>query len=85
MVRLLASATLIVALASAAAAAPRDAPEKAADSPDKIICKRFTETGSLAKSSRICKTKLDWERERANAQASLGASGGPGSAANSGN
>jgi hypothetical protein len=58
------------ALVSAAAAqsAPRsaDAPEKAADARDKIVCKRFVKTGSLADSYRTCKTKWEWERERDN-------------------
>ena len=41
-----------------------DAPERAADNRDKMICKRFLETGSLVRGTRICKTKLDWERDR---------------------
>ena len=54
--------------ASAAQAAPGgvDAPEKAADARDKIVCKRFVKTGSLADSYRTCKTKWEWEAEREN-------------------
>ena len=54
-----------------AGAPPLPAPERekrevenAADSPDKVICKRFTETGSLVRGYRMCKTKADWERYR---------------------
>ena len=61
----------ICGLVSAAAAqsAPRrgsDAPEGAAGNPDKIVCKRFVRTGSLADSYRTCKPKKEWERERDN-------------------
>jgi len=58
-----------LASASAAQAAPRpgaDAPEGAAGNPDKVVCKRFARTGSLADSYRTCKTKREWERERDN-------------------
>jgi hypothetical protein len=43
-----------------------DKPEKAADKGDKMICKRFVETGSLVSTYRSCKTKRDWERVRDN-------------------
>lgn len=43
-----------------------DGPERANDSGDRVICKRFTETGSLAKQTKVCKTKREWERERDN-------------------
>ena len=60
----------VSALASATAAqsAPRgvDSPETAAGNPDKVVCKRFARTGSLADSYRTCKTKKEWERERDN-------------------
>ena len=53
-----------------ALAAPRtaasDGPERASDPRNKIICKRFIETGSLVKGYRACKTKWEWEREREN-------------------
>ena len=49
-----------------AAPPPQDAPERAADPRDKVICKRFAETGSLVRSNRICKTKADWQRDRDN-------------------
>lgn len=56
----------LVTTASQAAQGKADAPEKAADARDKIICKRFVRTGSLADSYRTCKTKWEWEREREN-------------------
>lgn len=55
--------------ATAMAAAPRselDRPEAAAGRHDQVICKRFTEIGSLIASRKICRTKRDWENERAN-------------------
>lgn len=57
--------------ASAAQATPRqgvDAPEHAAGNPDKIVCKRFVRIGSLVDGYRTCKTKREWERERADHQ-----------------
>ena len=43
-----------------AAAAPRIA---AADTPDKIICKRIPKTGSLVTHSRLCMTAREWEHK----------------------
>lgn len=63
----LASALLV---AQAPGAAPRNAGESATDPQDKVICKRFAETGSLVGSYRVCKTKREWERERDNIRAS---------------
>ncbi|WEK41845.1 MAG: hypothetical protein P0Y64_10535 [Candidatus Sphingomonas colombiensis] len=61
-----------------------DAPERAADDRNKVICKRFIETGSLVRGYRMCKTKLDWERDRENFKSQPGidscrarATGGP--------
>jgi hypothetical protein len=61
------TAALLLLAGTAAAAAPPQTPddhEKSADQADKVICKRFKETGSLVSSRRVCKTKRDWERER---------------------
>jgi ribosomal protein S1 len=66
MLRSLAIATLMLT-ATAAGAAPAQKPdehEKSADDAEKVICKRFKETGSLVSSRRVCKSKRDWERER---------------------
>lgn len=57
--------------ATAAQSTPRqavDAGEKAAGNPSKIVCKTFTRIGSLADRYRTCKTKAEWERERADHQ-----------------
>ncbi|MGZ8284236.1 MAG: hypothetical protein ACXW27_01165 [Allosphingosinicella sp.] len=34
-----------------------------AGNPDKVICKRLVETGSLVRKPRSCKTRATWERE----------------------
>ncbi|MDQ2945290.1 MAG: hypothetical protein M3Y27_05000 [Acidobacteriota bacterium] len=58
-----------IALATLAAANPAAAPqqraaiEQAADPQDKVICKRFIETGSLVRGYQSCKAKREWERE----------------------
>ncbi|PZU07515.1 hypothetical protein [Sphingomonas sp.] len=59
---------LAVAEAPPAAGSP-DTAEKAADARDKMICKKFIETGSLVKGKRVCKTKAEWEHERDNMRA----------------
>jgi hypothetical protein len=51
---------------SASAAPPKSDVERVADAGDKMICKRFVRTGSLADSYRTCKTKHEWDRERDN-------------------
>jgi hypothetical protein len=51
---------------SASAAPPKSDVERVADASDKVICKRFARTGSLADSYRTCKTKGEWDRERDN-------------------
>jgi hypothetical protein len=60
--------TGLLVSAAAASSAPRqvDAPEAAAGSPDKMVCKTFTRIGTLAGRYRTCKTKAEWERERTN-------------------
>jgi hypothetical protein len=64
----LACIALLFTPAVAAASEPRrvDAPEGAAGAPDKMVCKTFTRTGTLADRYRTCKTKAEWERERTN-------------------
>jgi hypothetical protein len=71
-----ATAALVVALVMAMPAAadpqsngqidPANRPEQAADKSDRMICKRFTETGSLVSTYRSCKTKREWENVRDN-------------------
>lgn len=43
-----------------------DEAERAAGQRDKVVCKRFVETGSLVRGYKQCKTKWEWEREREN-------------------
>ena len=57
------SLMIFLAVAQAAPAA-QDAAEKPSDNGEKVICKRFVETGSLVRGYRTCKTKREWERER---------------------
>ncbi|HEX8062107.1 MAG TPA: hypothetical protein VF535_02725 [Allosphingosinicella sp.] len=57
---------LVSAAAAVSAPRPSDSPEGAAGSPDKMVCKTFTRTGTLADRYRTCKTKAEWERERTN-------------------
>lgn len=64
MLRLIVVAMLVLSAPAAAERPKRDAPEQTTDSRDKVICKRFADTGSLVSSKRICKTKADWQRER---------------------
>ena len=59
----------IVLLAAAPVSDPRnppvrDAAEHAADPRDRVICKRFLETGALVRGYRTCKTKAEWDRDR---------------------
>lgn len=49
---------------------PDAAAERAADPQDKMICKRFVETGSLVRGTRVCKTKREWDHDRADIRAS---------------
>lgn len=45
-------------MADAAATAPAAAAP--IDPMEKVVCRRFTETGSLAKTKRVCLTKREW-------------------------
>lgn len=73
MIILIASALLVAQAPATQGARASDATEHAADPQDKVICKRFEETGSLVGNYRVCKTKREWERGRDNIRA-----GGPG-------
>ena len=53
------SAVVFVTVQAAATPAPPAKPQ------EKLICKRFGETGSLVKSRRECKTERDWQRDKA--------------------
>lgn len=63
------ASALLFAQAATPLAPNPDAAERAADPQDRMICKRFAVTGSLVDSTRTCKTKRDWERDRDNIRA----------------
>lgn len=42
---------------------PEDKGDTQGSSPDKIICKRAVETGSLVRGKRTCKTRAQWDSE----------------------
>jgi len=71
-------ALIAFALVAASESGSKPAPiaresERAADAQDKLICKRFVETGSLVRGYRMCKTKRDWERSRDDIRSRSGA------------
>ncbi|CAN5643307.1 hypothetical protein BH10PSE14_BH10PSE14_00630 [soil metagenome] len=61
-------AFLVVSLLMAsdvnAQSTPTGGASQSTDPQEKIVCKRFIETGSLVKGYRVCKTKRDWARAR---------------------
>ena len=70
--------TLAFAFAAATAAyavppAP-DAPQKAVDPRDRMVCHSHLETGSLAHVIRTCKTQREWDADNASIRASAGGS-----------
>jgi len=40
---------------------------KAVDNPDRIICKKITKIGSRLNKRKVCATKKEWDRSKANA------------------
>ena len=63
----------LVLLSSAAglAAQPRSTSRAATttpDSPERVTCRTFVRTGSLATTYRSCKTNREWQREHDNVQ-----------------
>lgn len=48
--------------------APPTTPAPAADP---LICKRFDETGSLARKRKVCKTKSEWSKSTSELQDSM--------------
>ncbi len=51
-----------MALVAAAVAAPSVAADKKQNDEDRLICKRFVETGSLVRSVKQCFTREQWDR-----------------------
>lgn len=50
-------------------AAKPDSAERSAGAQDAMVCKRFVDTGSLVRGTRVCKTKREWEMDRADLRA----------------
>ncbi|MDO9364374.1 MAG: hypothetical protein Q7T60_15705 [Sphingopyxis sp.] len=44
------------------------APPPTAPAADPLICKRFDETGSLARKRKVCKTKSEWSKSTSELQ-----------------
>lgn len=42
---------------------PHKEADSAAGKPDKIVCKRLVETGSLVRGAKTCKTRTEWDRD----------------------
>lgn len=61
------ASSLALLLAATPMAASPPSPE-----PQKLICRRFAETGSLVKKKRICHTKAEWARLSANTRQEWG-------------
>jgi hypothetical protein len=59
------SAAALLSAATAVYAVPPAAntSAKSTDPRDRLVCRRFTETGSLVRSYRTCKTQREWDRE----------------------
>lgn len=78
---ILSAAGLAFLLASGAAYAGEDPAPAAGAKPDKpkLICKRLQESGSLARRTRLCYTKEQWDKlaeaQRANSPGMTAASG----------
>ena len=53
---------LMMALGGLLLAGPVAAAGTKADDPDRLICKRFQETGSLVRSQKKCFTKAEWDQ-----------------------
>lgn len=56
------SAVIAIALQGATAPAASQAPAPAATGADKLICKRFAETGSFVRKTKVCRSKAEWNR-----------------------
>ncbi|HYW17254.1 MAG TPA: hypothetical protein VE891_14015 [Allosphingosinicella sp.] len=39
--------------------------DSAAGKPDKVVCKRIVETGSLVRGAKTCKTRAQWDHDGA--------------------
>ncbi len=60
---------MILFVLALAAADPQPLPTPSPNAADKIVCKQFAETGSLVRTEKICKTRRQWDIDRANIRA----------------
>ena len=58
-----------IALLAAAVAMPAAAADKKQDDADRLICKRFVETGSLVRAKKQCFTRAQWDEIAASQRA----------------
>ena len=56
------------------AASTSHAATHATEAREKVVCKRFSETGSLVRTYKTCKTNAEWQRERDNIRQNQGVS-----------
>jgi hypothetical protein len=63
------AALLILGAVPASAMAPAD---RSTAPRDKMVCKSFTEIGSLVASKKVCKTRAEWEKDRATMRERMG-------------
>jgi hypothetical protein len=59
--RYVAAFALVSASPLFASPAPRRAAQNA--DPEKVVCQRIVDTGSLVRGARVCKTRRDWRLE----------------------
>ena len=62
------AAVMILSLALLPYASLAAEPDKPAADGDKIVCKRYSEVGSLVRQRKVCLTKAEWQRERRGAR-----------------
>jgi hypothetical protein len=60
------AAGLVAATAANATPPAAGTSARAADPRDRMICRRYLRTGSLADTYRTCKTRGEWDREQEN-------------------
>jgi hypothetical protein len=67
---LLSLAAVSAAPLAAQSLPPQSVPEQSAAhaDPNKIVCKRFADTGSLIKKSKVCRTRAEWSKATEDAQ-----------------
>ena len=65
-------AALALPAAAFAQSAPSTKPVKPVNDQDKVVCRSFTEIGSLVAQRKECKTKREWSAERDETQHRIG-------------